>query len=55
MTKIFISKQSKGWEEVEIPEFYKRYSHDALVTVVHKFLDTKICKGILFTENPHPF
>jgi hypothetical protein len=55
MTKIYISKQSTGWEEVEIPEFYKRYSHDALITVAHQFLNTQTCKGILFTENPKPF
>jgi hypothetical protein len=53
--KIFISKSDTGWQEVEIPEKFRRYSHDALVRVVHKFIDRNSCKGLLITENPNPF
>jgi hypothetical protein len=53
--KIFISKANRGWQELEIPEHYRRYSHDALVRVVHRIIDRKDCKGLLISENPHPF
>jgi hypothetical protein len=52
--KIFISIKNKGWSEIAIPKNYQRYSHDALVSVLHKFIDTKKYKGILITENPEP-
>lgn len=54
-TKIFISNKGTGWKEIEIPEYYKKYSHDALVAVVHKFISNNSYKGILITENPKPF
>jgi hypothetical protein len=50
--RIFISKPDTGWEEIEIPEFFRRYSHDALIKVAHKFLGNYTYKGILITENP---
>ena len=50
--KIFISKLNEGWREIAIPDNFKRYSHDALVTVLHQFMDTSKYKGILITENP---
>ncbi len=50
--KIYISKAGKGWDEVIIPEIYKRYSYDALIRVLHNFLDPTQYKGILITENP---
>jgi hypothetical protein len=54
-TRIYISDSCKGWEEVKIPEEYRRYSHEALVKVVHRFIDRNTCKGLLITENPDPF
>lgn len=54
-TKIFVSKKGKGWEEVKIPKFYHRYSYDALLSVIHKFVDRKLYRGVLITENPEPF
>ena len=54
-TKIFASGRGKGWEELRIPEFYHRYSYDALICVIHKFIDRKQYKGLLITENPDPF
>jgi len=54
-TRIYISKWNKGWEEIEIPPDFNRYSHDALISVVHRFLNVSKCKGILITENPCPF
>lgn len=50
--KIFISKAGEGWEELCIPENYKRYSYEALIKVLHKFLDLSQHKGVLVTENP---
>lgn len=52
MTRIFISKTANGWQEVKVPDFYQRYSHDALLSVVHQFIGRRKYKGILFTENP---
>lgn len=52
--KIFVSKPDTGWQEIEIPENFRRYSYDALVRVVHKFLDCNAHKGLLITENPNP-
>jgi hypothetical protein len=54
-TRIFISETNKGWEKFDLPENFKRYSHDALVSVVHKFLNVSKYKGVLITENPNPF
>lgn len=54
-TKIFVSKNGKGWKELRIPEFYHRYAYDALLCVIHKFIDRKQYKGLLITENPNPF
>jgi hypothetical protein len=54
-TKIFVSTIHNGWEELEIPDFYKRYSYEALISVIHKFIDRKAYKGLLITENPNPF
>lgn len=53
-TRIFISKKNKGWEEVSIPKKFTRYSYDALLSVIHKFVDLSNYKGILITENPNP-
>ena len=52
--KIFISNLNEGWREMAIPKNFQRYSHDALVTVLHQFMDTSKYKGILITENPEP-
>jgi hypothetical protein len=54
-TKIFVSKNGKGWKELRIPEFYHRYTYDALLCVIYKFIDRKQYKGLLITENPNPF
>jgi hypothetical protein len=51
-TRIFISRPDSGWQEVEIPEFYTRYSYDALIKVAHRFLGDYDYKGLWFTENP---
>lgn len=53
--RIFVSTKSRGWEEIQIPDFYKRYTYEALVSIVHKFIDRKAYKGLLITENPDPF
>lgn len=53
-TKIFISKPDEGWKEVRIPDNFRRYSYDALISVMHKFIDLSQYKGILITENPEP-
>jgi hypothetical protein len=50
--RIFISKPHEGWKELTVPENYERYSHNALVTVLHRFIDVSQYKGILVTENP---
>lgn len=55
MTKIFISKPNEGWKEVTIPENFKRYSYNALISVLHKFMDLSDYKGILVTQNPDPW
>lgn len=54
MTRIYISKQSEGWKEIEIPENFKRYSYDALIGIMHRFINLSDNKGILITENPKP-
>lgn len=54
-TKIFVSKNGKGWKELQIPEFYHRYTYDALLCVIYKFINRKQYKGLLITENPNPF
>ncbi len=51
-TRIYISKTGKGWEEAFIPDNYKHYSYEALVSMRHEFLDPTKYKGILVTENP---
>lgn len=53
--RIYISSFNKGWQELEIPEKYSRYSYEALVKVAHRFIDRNTCKGLLITENPDPF
>jgi hypothetical protein len=53
-TKIFISKANEGWKEVAIPDNFRRYSYDALISVLHKFIDLSAYKGVLITENPDP-
>lgn len=54
-TKIYISRPDMGWTEVDVPEKYRYYSYEALIKVVHQFVDVESCKGILITENPNPF
>ncbi len=54
-TKVYISRPGMGWKEVEVPEKYKYHSYEAVIKVVHQFVDVESCKGILITENPNPF
>ena len=54
-TKIYISRKNEGWKEVRIPDNFRRYSHDALISVMHMFIDLSHHKGILVTENPSPW
>ena len=54
-TKIYISQKNEGWKEVVIPQNFKRYSYDALISVMHKFIDLSQYKGFLVTENPEPW
>lgn len=53
-TRIFISKANRGWEEVQVPERFNRYSYDALISIMHQFIDINQYKGVLITENPNP-
>lgn len=53
-TRIYISKKDEGWKEVSIPENFRRYSYDALISVMHRFIDLSKHKGVLVTENPKP-
>ena len=54
-TKIYTSNPREGWKEVQIPEKYRLYSYEALVKVVHRFVNVESCRGILITETPNPF
>ena len=51
-TKVYVSEQNEGWKEIQVPDKFKRYSYDALISVLHNFLDLSRFKGILVTENP---
>lgn len=55
MARVFISKPDSGWQEVKIPENYKKYSYDALISIAHKFVGRTKHKGLFITENPNPF
>jgi hypothetical protein len=54
-TKIFLSKPNEGWKEVNVPDNFRHYSYDALISVMHRFIDLSQYKGILVTQNPDPW
>lgn len=54
-TKVYISRPDKGWSEIEIPQEFKKFSYEKLVSRIHIYLKQFPYKGLLITENPSPF
>lgn len=53
--KVFISRHKKGWAEVDLPPEMKTYSYERLLAEIHSLIHCSDYKGLLITENPHPF
>ncbi len=54
-TKVFISQPDKGWSELDVPQEYKKFCYEKMVSQIHVYLKQYPYKGLLITENPSPF
>ena len=54
-TKIYFSKQGKGWSEIEVPTILKNSTEEELRRWAYKIMDNGNYKSYLISENPNPY